>query len=309
MKRTFATLAALHVLLACGCNPQEPHQKVPEETLNDIFAEAGARQDKLFAEFAQREAIIIEGIVAPSGVGAATGGAICHLTFETSRWRRQGGELVHQAATVRKRCSQAEVDAIFKALSAYSVFQIECKLIESPEGLDKPQIELLRIISTDLNDPALKQAVDELKKPVTYKDGQFGLFTLDRSVHWYNAQTTWVGTATQLSLDSGARIHAFPQESLEQARKLWKDAKLWDGQIQSCILKDLLDLKNGRWLQEGERKLTADGFLRRITLSSIVVRSDGSFEFWYDDGDLFLGHSIMVSGSIGGGLDYAGLQG
>lgn len=281
----------------------------PEHTPHPLFTEIEAKQDQLFTEFAQSETIIIEGIVAPSGLGAGIQGEVRHLTFGISPWRRQGGGLVHQEATVHKRCSKAEVDAIFKALSAYSVFQLEGKLVESPEGGGPPQIELLRILKTDLNDPLLKQAVEDLKKPVTYKDDQFEVFTLDRSVNWYNAQTTWMGATTQLSLDSGEGGAVFPQGSLEQARNLWKDAKRWDGEIRSRILKDLLDLKNGTWLEKGEKKLTANDFLRRISLSSVIVYSDGSFEFWYDDGDLFLGHSIMVSGSIKGGLDGAGLQG
>jgi hypothetical protein len=309
MKRTMATLAALHVLMACGCDRQEPQKNMADQTVDNLFAEVNAKQDKLFAAFSQSEAVIIEGIVAPSGLGAGTGGEISHLTFATSPWRRQGGELVPQKAIVHKRCTKAEVDTIFKALSAYSVFQIEGKLIESPEGWDGPQIELLRIIKADLNAPELNQAVEELKKAVTHKDDQFGVFTLDRSVNWYNAQTTWMGATTRLSLDSGEGSAAFPQGSLDQARKLWKDAKRWDGEIRSRIVKELLELKNGTWLKEGEKQLTADDFLRRISLSSVTVYSDGSFEFWYDDGDLFLGHSIMVSGSIEGGLTDAGLQG
>jgi|GEM_PF-364894 len=309
MKRALAILAALTALLTLGCKPQQTAKIMPNNSDDDIFAEVAAKQDKLFADFGRAEAIILEGVVAPSGLGAGTGGEICHLTFGTLPWRRQGGDLVHQKATVHKRCSKKEVDAIFDALSAYSRYRIEGKLLESPEGWDGAQIELVRIIDPDLNDPDLTRAIEDLRKPIVYEDAQFGVFTLDRRVNWYEAQTTWMGAATRLSLDSEDKSGEFPQETVEQARLLWKDAKRWDGEIRAYMLKELLDLKNESWLEEGEEKITRDDFLRRVSLSSVTVYSDGSFEFWYDDGDLFWGHSIMVSGSIEGGLDDAGIHG
>jgi hypothetical protein len=309
MKRALVILAALAALMAFGCERQQPAKIMPDDTDNDIFAEVAAKQNNLFADFDRVESIILEGVVAPSGLGAGTGGEICHLTFGTLPWRRQGGQLVHQKATVHKRCSEKEVDAIFEALSAYSRYRIEGKLLESPEGWDGAQIELVRIIDPDLNDPDLTKAVEDLQKPIVYQDAQFGVFTLDRRVNWYEAETTWMGSATRLSLDSEDRSGEFPQEAVEQARLLWKDAKRWGGEIRAHLLKELLELKNDSWLEEGEKELTADDFLRRVSLSSVTVYSDGSFEFWFDDGDLFWGHSIMVSGSIEGGLDDAGIHG
>lgn len=37
-------------------------------------------------------------------------------------------------------------------------------------------------------------------------------------------------------------------------------------------------------------------FIRKIKLESITVREDGHFDFWFEDGDIFWGHSIMVRG-------------
>ncbi len=49
----------------------------------------------------------------------------------------------------------------------------------------------------------------------------------------------------------------------------------------------LLELKNGTWLGDDESEFTAEQFIATMTLTSISVDSDGEFEFWYDDGDLF----------------------
>ena len=277
--------------------------------LDEMFPEVPARQAKLFADFDRSELVILEGVVASSGLGASTGGEVCHLTFKTLPWRLQGGELVHETAVVHRRCSKAEVDAMFEALSEYSVYRIEGKLLPSPKGWNGAQIELARLLDPKLKDPELERAVEELKKPVTHHDAQFGKFTLNRRVNWFEAETPWLGAVTQLHLQSDKEDAEFPHDSLEQARLLWKDANRWDREIQSMMLRKLLDLKNGNWLEEDEKELTAADFLSRVSLSSITVDPTGSFEFWYDDGDLFWGHSIMVSGSFEEGLQEAGIHG
>ena len=47
----------------------------------------------------------------------------------------------------------------------------------------------------------------------------------------------------------------------------------------------------------------------RMELESIEIRADGSFEFWFADGDMFYGHSIHVSGGMENGPDDASMEG
>ena len=49
--------------------------------------------------------------------------------------------------------------------------------------------------------------------------------------------------------------------------------------------------------------------MERMELESIEVRADGSFEFWFADGEMFYGHSIHVSGNLTGGPDAAQMEG
>jgi hypothetical protein len=71
----------------------------------------------------------------------------------------------------------------------------------------------------------------------------------------------------------------------------------------------LLPLKNESWLAEGEVDVTADQFKGRMALESITVHPDGSFEFWHNDGDLFWGHSIQISGCLSKGPTGADIPG
>jgi len=42
---------------------------------------------------------------------------------------------------------------------------------------------------------------------------------------------------------------------------------------------------------------------------SIIIREDGGFDFWYEDGDLFWGHSIEVCGNFDDGFRDAAFHG
>lgn len=46
-----------------------------------------------------------------------------------------------------------------------------------------------------------------------------------------------------------------------------------------------------------------------MKLEAITVRPNGEFEFWHDDGDLFWGHSILISGDLNHGLEDADIPG
>ena len=74
-------------------------------------------------------------------------------------------------------------------------------------------------------------------------------------------------------------------------------------------MQELLPLKNENWLDEDEAELSPDEFKDRMTLESITVYPSGSFDFWHNDGDLFWGHSIQISGNLSDGPKHADIPG
>ena len=46
-----------------------------------------------------------------------------------------------------------------------------------------------------------------------------------------------------------------------------------------------------------------------IKIREIIAYSHGGFTVYCSDGDIFLGHSIIVSGNINGEFDYAEMAG
>ena len=49
--------------------------------------------------------------------------------------------------------------------------------------------------------------------------------------------------------------------------------------------------------------------MSRMELDAVQIYEDGAFDFWFNDGDLFWGHSIHVTGSLESGPEDAQMEG
>jgi hypothetical protein len=131
------------------------------------------------------------------------------------------------------------------------------------------------------------------------------MFTLDRRADLFIGEAVWVGESIGLNLSESARVQA----ALITARALWQEQAEWHRRVRQFAREELLPLKNSAWLDEDEPEVTPEEFDKRVTLTSITVNPDGSFDFWHDDGDLFDGHTIQISGSLSEGPTHADIPG
>ena len=151
-------------------------------------------------------------------------------------------------------------------------------------------------------DPDLKAILEEQKKPVTFWEEGLGTFTLNRQVDWFETEVDWLGGQISLVFDAGEDR----AEVLQRAKTLLSGAADWDERIRAYAADDLLVSAND-WAEDEE--ITREQFIQRMELESIEIRADGSFEFWFADGDMFYGHSIHVSGDMEHGPDDAAMEG
>ena len=151
-------------------------------------------------------------------------------------------------------------------------------------------------------DPDLKAILEEQKKPVTFWEEGLGTFTLNRQVDWFETEVDWLGGQISLVFDAGEDR----AEVLQRAKTLLSGAADWDERIRAYAADDLLVSANDRAEDE---EITREQFIQRMELESIEIRADGSFEFWFADGDMFYGHSIHVSGDMEHGPDDAAMEG
>ena len=256
----------------------------------------------------------VTGIVSIHGVSAGRSGDenLWGLNMKFDVWRSGDGCLKTETLHFSRQVTDKELKSIQNVIKAETIVKVNARVVEK-SVLSRPDALFEEFIEVVLNDNELKQYLEELKKPVTYSDNIFGTLTFDRQFNWYEGNVIWNGknVTLDLSVDDPENI----KPSLKVAKELWEDQVTWDSRISDYAVNKLLQLKNEEWLgdeddgDEPEVEVTAEQFKARMSLETISVDSDGEFEFWHNDGDLFFGHSILVSGNLTDGPDDAGIHG
>jgi len=270
---------------------------MPDEA--DPFKSAVAQRAQLLERLASIPPMEVSGVVSPSGVSGGKVGReeLWTLRFVLRPWRVSGREIHGDALTVIRRVSNAELHRLREVIKPYAVVRIRVRvssrLSTEPEGLFE---EFLGFCDVDTE---LFSASQELQKPVTHQDNAFGILTLDRRVNWWSCKTKWNDGSITLNVACGRAGSLI--EGLSTAHDLWKDQDRWEKRVKDYAALRLLALRNDAWSDEDEQPLDVDQFKDRMTLESITVYPDGDLQFWYNDGDLFWGHAIHVSGSLAAG--------
>ncbi len=257
---------------------------------NDTFT----RQTRLIEQLANSPIVEVLGVVAPRGAAGGRSGSEKLWTFMVTfvAWRVAGGGLQTGPLEIRRRMTERKLNRLRSKIEPYAVVRIRARVGDSPLGGHHALLEAF--VGVDASDAALNHHAEQLQKPVTFRDPTFGRFTLDRRADWFTAEVVWDGQAVSLNLSESSKV----REGLKAARELWQNQSEWNHRIRDYAVKELLRLKNDNWLDEDEAPLTPDEFKNRMTLESITVYPDGSFDFWHDDGDLFFGHSILIRGDL-----------
>lgn len=256
--------------------------------------------DKADCEY-QESVIEIEGVVSPASQGGwphPDGYKVHCICF--SAWRIPGHALNHTELTILR-----PVDPDTDYYSEYpklSIHRIQVLL-----STDETRA-IFASVSPHKADPSqLKEVVTELKNPVILETKRFGELTLNRSINWFEGESVWNEQVVRITFDESS-LEEMPKY-LTTAEKLWDDQALWKQKVDDFAVEQLLSLKNDVWLNEDESPLTAEEFKSRMTLELISIDPNGEFTFWHDDGDLFWGHSIEISGSLKDGLQRADIPG
>ena len=241
----------------------------------------------------------IQGLVSPSSQGGWEGAGDYKVhCFSLSAWRRVGGPLVRQELTVLRPAPDYE----WSAYPELTIHRLRVLLSK-----DQTRAVFANALKMAESDDELLAVAEELRKPVVIPTARFGNLTLDRSIGWFRGKVEWNRVLIEISFssDDGKTI----VDGLTTADALWNDQAGWKRKVDEYAVQELLPVKNDYWLDDDEEPLTPEQFKARMTLDSISLSSTGEFEFWHDDGDLFLGHSIQISGSLTDGLTRADIPG
>lgn len=266
---------------------------------DDIFAQMERDHEEFLRRIENASEQEITGLVDASGSAGGKGNSdLWDLIIHLAAWRDSSGTIHREEMRVEIPVSEEELSRQMGAIKAYSLLGLRLRFADHPNGRKQASGSALPV--TGLQDEELSQVAAELQKPVVISDPTLGDFTLDRSLDWFRGEATWAGKQIRLDLSAGKNHEA--DQCLQVAKTLWGDQSSWAAKVADYAVEQLLERKNDTWLDEGESPVTPESFKSRMALESITVYPDGEFEFWHDDGDLFWGHSIQVSGSLSEGL-------
>ena len=280
-------------------------------------ASAEARRAELMGQLERSPVVDIVGVVHARGCGGARSGGRQHwtLSFALAAWRYAGGPVQDRELVIWKEpVNLSEIDVFRGSIRPFKVLKVRARVAET-NSFNSPRGLLVEVVATDILDAELCARAQELQNPITFDDERLGTFTLNRAVNWYECRTNWGAAPVLLTLSGDQPIDLVgfdggeSTEALACAHALFRSQAEWDQRIRDFAVAELLDIKNAHWRHEGEREVGADQFKSKMTLESICVYADSSFEFLHHDGALFCGHSILVSGNLAEGPTHADIAG
>lgn len=262
---------------------------------------------QLLKQLASAPIVDVLGILA-SGVSGhrSRGETKWTLLFTFASWRIAGDRLHTHDLVVRRKVGERAIDRYRRLIKQNTATRIRARVVEE-SVFGGPQALLVRVMGQDRSDADMNAEVKRLQKPVRIKDRMFGTLTLDRRFKSFEGVAVWNGRKVQLTL--WAHEASQLDKALKAARTLLRSQKSWQAKVLAYAVEQLLAVKNESWLGAGEKPVTAAQFQRQMTSPSIEVSPDGSFDFWFDGGDLFFDHSIQIRGSLAKGLTSAVIQG
>jgi len=137
------------------------------------------------------------------------------------------------------------------------------------------------------------------------QDEVLGVLTWDGEAEWWEGEQE-ITPGHIVSVTVSANDTPL-DTALERARQTYWRVQREGLALRRAAADILLALHNEEW-NRGE-PTTSDTFVNRMLLTDIAVYGDGSSEVSYNDGDLFRGHTIIVSVDEEGAVQEAGIQG
>ena len=148
------------------------------------------------------------------------------------------------------------------------------------------------IIDTNYKDNDLNIILEEYSKPVYYKDEELGDFELDKSINRFEKNMSWIDN-NDISVSFDNIDEEVNEKSADIIKKIFSSKKELDKKLKDYISENMLEDANN-WNDDDDKPhISKEDFTKLIALTSITI-SEVIITFWFDDGDIFWGHSIVV---------------
>ncbi|MBR6101391.1 MAG: DUF2262 domain-containing protein [Ruminococcus sp.] len=164
-----------------------------------------------------------------------------------------------------------------------------------------------KVLEGGLGNPFLEGLMEEFNRPVTMHSELFGELKLNKRYGVFYGKFNWLGTEIEVSFNTDEDDDAGCLAHLEE---FCRDAERRDKEIREYAADELTYLAND-WRDDDhlDEEITEEDFARRIVISNVEMSSEGDWYVWFEDGDMFAGHSVRVHGEAMGPPSYASMEG
>lgn len=223
-------------------------------------------------------------------------------------WRVLGEQAQFKELRVTMPMSREQIDIVRATVAPTDVLCLSIReLAPTERGTYTARFEAWRRSSGD--DTEMEAAASELRLPMQVDTQHFGSLQLDRRIDLFEGSFDFAGHRVGVSIPAIPDSTKLEERALSIANAAWADLQSLDSRAREFASAQLLALKNDNWLDEGEEAISGREFQARMSLSALHVGADGQVSLYYEDGDLFFGHSIDVHGTHEGDFTEAKISG
>lgn len=221
----------------------------------------------------------------------------------TGRFYSESGNLVWFA---KENCSRSGYGFNF---SKYGIYKVRVRKHLTDEG----KYLLVKILRRRVHHSELDALREQYKKPV-FLNTPLGTFTLNRSFSWFEDYVNLNNCRTEIYLKTDTDDGDTAEKALAVFSKICGNLDEFERNVRFATADELLETAND-WAEQscetGEEpeKITRESFAERIGIDSISIDPDGEITIFYDDDDMFWGHSIVATADASGNVSDAILMG
>ncbi len=168
--------------------------------------------------------------------------------------------------------------------------------------------EVLEILESDVKDEKMMEILEEMKKPIVVHN-KAGVFKLDRDMNWFEGKIDWLGTPCSVNLFPDEDKNMSIESGLGLLNNIIDNMKKYDSKLRDFAADELLDDANDYAADDDKPAMTREEFCKRMKMSGITIDNDGSASIYFEDDDMFWGHTIVVYTDKDGEMSEADIAG
>lgn len=180
--------------------------------------------------------------------------------------------------------------------------------VEIPRG---NTLWVRKVLERDCREERLEKILAKFRQPVMLRLDTGEELVLEKSLGMFSGEGYWNNEECHINMDVDEEGSVTAKDALKTWKQLIADCQEWDDKARKFAAEELTDNAND-WAQdedENVKEITKEDFAKRLSISEVCVSTDGDFEIYYDDDDMFFGHVVIVSGNIETGIEDACMAG